>query len=198
METYFSDCFGFFSLSHILCNNYIKCCQLNNTQNEKKQNSFLFSSSQAATSIYLDIKSTAYTNEVIEIDGTANKKYRIETPSNNINLIEAKIENNVDLKLKFKINSFDSNAIFNFIDSNNNVVDSKNLYLYKTELGTFISQVSNQINIDNYKAQQLRKNKIYLIEYDEYNAVSNFHSVIETPTGNEFLIYKPLQICMDI
>lgn len=98
---------AFFSLNHILCNNYIKCYQLNNTQNEKKQISSHFSSSQAATSIYLDIKSTAYTNEVIEIDGTANKKYRIETPSNNINLIEAKIENNADLKLKFKINSFD-------------------------------------------------------------------------------------------
>ncbi len=84
--------------------------------------------------------------------------------------------------------------IFNFINDNNEIVDSKTLFLYKTDLGTFISQVSNQINIDNYKAQQLNENLISTIEFDEYNATRNIDSALESHLKIDFQFNTPLQI----
>lgn len=179
-----------FSNSLQLCNNYIKCDKVN----YKEEYNTSLSSSASDSLISLNLKSTAYTNEIIEIDGIASRKYKIVTSSKKINLIEARIDDTSNILLKFKINSYDSNVVFDFINDNNEIVGSKTLFLYKTDLGTFISQVSNQINIDNYKAQQLNENLISTIEYDEYNATRNIDSAIETPLKKDIQIHKPLQI----
>lgn len=158
---------------------------LNNStlnQTNKLHNVDLNSESDSNSYIQFDISKNPYKSDLISINGTLDKIYNIKCESNDICIITWDLNEQNDVLFEFKINTtkkeFEIELVFS--DSSNTICDKTTLFFNNTEVGIFVSQISNSHNIENYESYLLENELITQIEYDEYNSNINNNSVIQT------------------
>lgn len=172
--------FLFLFLFSLASNFQFKNYNFNLEKGEKNSNNFLYSDSDSY--IEFDISNNPYTNDIISLNGTLDKIYKIKCDSSDISIITWNQNEQNDVLFEFSINSNEKEfkTELYFLDNSNTICKNKELYFYNTELGIFISQISNSNNIENYKSYSLEQNLISQVEYDEYNSNLNNDSAIQT------------------
>lgn len=160
----------------------LKNCNVNLGKREKNSNEILYADSDSNSYIHFDISNNPYTTDIISLNGTLDKIYNVDCTSSDISIITWDQNKQNDVLFEFKISTKEKEfkIELSFLDSSNTLCANKEFYFYNTELGIFISQISNSNNIENYKSYSLKKELITQAEYDEYNSSINNNSVIQT------------------
>lgn len=155
---------------------------LNDGKSMMKQNSInaidLYGDTEQSERIFLHIDNQPYLGKCISIEFDADRKYDITTDSSTIDIVSFG-EKEGKYYFSFEpMSDYCEGNIF-FCSDDRTTVFSSTLYVYRTQFGTFVNQISQRLNSDKYESYRLKKKLITQEEFDLYNAATNSDFVTE-------------------